>query len=182
MIGEALAPPQVRRRMMAIGFAVAAVAMVADQITKWWILFVALPCFSGPPGPWCVAQAPPIEVTGFFNLVMAWNRGVSFGLFAHEADVMPYVLIAVALAITGFLVVWLRRTDRVFQAVCIGLVIGGAIGNVIDRFRFGAVADFLDVHAAGWHWPAFNIADSCIVVGVLLLVADGLFGKGAQQD
>jgi len=179
MIGDSLAEPAVRRRNLMLGFAVAAVAILLDQISKWWILFKALPCLSGPPGPWCALQAPPIEVTGFFNLVMAWNRGVSFGMFAHEAAFMPYVLIAVALAISTFMVLWLRRTDRVFQAVCIGLVIGGAVGNVIDRFRFGAVADFLDVHVAGWHWPAFNIADSCIVVGVLLLLADSL---RADQD
>lgn len=177
MVGDTLAPPDVRRRMMGIGFAIAFVAMLLDQISKWWILESVLPCASGPPGPWCLIQTPPVEVTGFFNLVMAWNRGVSFGMFAHEAEIMPYVLIAVALAITAFLVVWLRRTDRVFQAVCIGLVIGGALGNVIDRLRFGAVADFLDFHVAGWHWPAFNVADSCIVVGVLLLVVDGMFER-----
>ncbi|WP_119679155.1 signal peptidase II [Indioceanicola profundi] len=181
MVGDTVAPPAVRRRMLGIGFGIAVIAMLLDQVSKWWILDVMLPCLSGPSGPWCQVQAPPIEVTGFFNLVMAWNRGVSFGMFAHEADLMPYVLIAVALAITAFLVVWLRRTDRVFQAVCIGLVIGGALGNVIDRLRFGAVADFLDVHVAGWHWPAFNVADSCIVVGVLLLVADGLFDRRDRQ-
>lgn len=181
MVGDTLAPPAVRRRMMRIGFGVALIAMLLDQISKWWILERALPCLTGPSGPDCLIRTPPIEVTGFFNLVMAWNRGVSFGMFAHEAAIMPYVLIAVALAITAFLVVWLRRTDRVFQAVCIGLVIGGALGNVIDRFRFGAVADFLDFHVAGWHWPAFNVADSCIVVGVVLLVLDGLFDRSEQR-
>lgn len=180
MVGEALAPAGVRRRMLGLGFGVAAVAFVLDQLSKWWVLAVALPCLSGPPGPWCANETPPITVTGFFNLVMAWNRGVSFGMFAHEADFMPYVLIAVALGISAFLVSWLRRTDSTYQAVCIGLVIGGAIGNVVDRFRFGAVADFLDFHVAGWHWPAFNIADSCIVVGVLLLLAEGLFA-GARR-
>lgn len=177
MMQDAVAPPDVRARMLRLGGAVALLVIALDQLSKWWILEQALPCLSGPPGPWCVAQTPPIEVTGFFNLVMAWNRGVSFGLFAHEAAFMPYVLIAVALAITAFLVLWLRRTGRVYPAVCIGLVIGGALGNVIDRFRFGAVADFLDFHVAGWHWPAFNVADSCIVVGVVLLLADGLFAR-----
>ncbi|MFM2044246.1 MAG: putative Lipoprotein signal peptidase LspA [Pseudomonadota bacterium] len=181
MFDQPLAPPDVRRRLSIVAASIAAVAFVLDQISKWWILEIMLPCRSGPPGPWCLVETPPIEVTGFFNLVMAWNRGVSFGMFAHEAEFMPYVLIAVALAITAFMVVWLRRADRLFQAVCIGLVIGGALGNVIDRFRFGAVADFLDLHVAGWHWPAFNVADSCIVVGVLLLVADGLFEQRDQD-
>lgn len=177
MTGAAAIASGLRARMLRLGAAVALLVLVFDQISKWWILDRVLPCLSGPPGPWCLAQTPPVEVTGFFNLVMVWNRGVSFGLFANEAAFMPYVLIAVALAITAVLVVWLGRTDRAFPAVCIGLVIGGAIGNVIDRFRFGAVADFLDFHVAGWHWPAFNVADSCIVVGVFLLVADGLFAR-----
>ncbi|HYC05322.1 MAG TPA: signal peptidase II [Azospirillaceae bacterium] len=161
------------RRRARLGWTVALVGLVLDQLSKWWILSVALPCLAGETGPGCQQDSPYITVTPFFNLVMAWNRGVSFGMFAHEAEIMPYVLIAVALAIVGVMVVWLRRTDRVFQAVAIGAVIGGAIGNVIDRLRFGAVADFLDVHAAGWHWPAFNVADSFICVGVAMLLWDG---------
>lgn len=181
MTDEVLAPPEVRARMVRLGVLVALVAIVLDQVSKWWILERVLPCLSGPPGPWCETLAPFITVTGFFNIVMTWNRGVSFGLFTHEAEFMPYVLIAVALVITGFMATWLWRTGRVYPAVCIGLVIGGAMGNVIDRFRFGAVADFLDFHVAGWHWPAFNVADSCIVVGVFLLVADGLFERGEPR-
>ncbi|HSK39744.1 MAG TPA: signal peptidase II [Arenibaculum sp.] len=152
------------RSLVRLGLATAAVWMVLDQVTKWLILDL-------------VMQPPRvIEVTSFFNLVMAWNRGVSFSLFSHEAAVMPYLLSALALAIAGFLLTWLRRVDRPFPAVCLGLVIGGAIGNVIDRLRFGAVADFLDFHLWGYHYPAFNVADMGISVGVLLLVLDGLFG------
>lgn len=150
--------------LVRLGLATAAVWMVLDQLTKWLILDL-------------VMQPPRvIEVTSFFNLVMAWNRGVSFSLFSHEAAVMPYLLSALALAIAGFLLAWLRRVDRPFPAVCLGLVIGGAIGNVIDRLRFGAVADFLDFHLWGYHYPAFNVADMGISVGVLLLVLDSLFG------
>lgn len=181
MIGEAEAADGLRRRLLLLGSGVAVLVMLADQLSKWWILASALPCLDGPPGPWCTAPSPPIEITSFFNLVMAWNRGVSFGLFAHEADFMPYVLIGLALAISTVLGVWLRRTDRAFHAASIGLVIGGALGNVIDRLRFGAVTDFLDFHVAGWHWPAFNVADSAIVVGVALIVADGLFARPATR-
>jgi len=176
-MGAMAAVPLMRRRMLGLGLGVAALTVLLDQLSKWWILSVALPCLSGPPGPWCQVDSLPIEVTGFFNLVMTWNRGVSFGLFAHEAAFMPYVLIAVALAITAFMLLWLSRVDRPFMAMSIGLIIGGAVGNVVDRLRFGAVADFLDFHLFGWHWPAFNVADSGIVVGVLLIVADGLFAK-----
>lgn len=144
------------------GLGLAAVVLVLDQATKWWMLEVV-----------GIALRPPIEVTPFFNLVMVWNRGVSFGLFAHEAEVMPYVLSGVAVAISAALLVWLARAERRWIAAAIGLVVGGAVGNVIDRLRFGAVADFFDVHVAGWHWPAFNVADAAIVVGVGMILLDG---------
>jgi signal peptidase II len=150
------------RSYLALGLAVAALVVILDQVSKWWILSI---------------MQPPhvIEVTPFFNLVLVWNQGVSFGLFSHEAEIMPYVLSAVALGIAGVLLTWLRRADRWFVALALGMVIGGAIGNIVDRLRFGAVVDFLDVHAMGWHFWVFNIADSGISVGVALLVIDGLF-------
>lgn len=122
---------------------------------------------------------PPreIAVTPFFNLVLAWNRGVSFSLFRSDASLAPYLLSAVAVAVVIALLVWLGRQHRFWPALGIGLVIGGALGNVIDRLRHGAVVDFLDFHAAGWHWPAFNLADSAITIGVAVLVVDGLFGR-----
>lgn len=145
-----------------LGLGVAAVVLVLDQLTKWLILEY-------------VMQPPRvIEVTPFFNLVMAWNRGVSFGMFAHGADMMPYVLSLLALAICWLLFGWLRKVNDPWPAVALGMVMGGAVANVIDRLRFGAVADFLDFHVAGYHWPAFNVADSGIVVGVVLLLIDGL--------
>lgn len=153
------------RPLVRLGLGVALAWMVLDQAVKWWILEV-------------VMQPPRvIEVTSYFNLVMAWNRGVSFSLFSNGAAIMPYALSALAAVIVAFLVAWLRRADRAFIALSIGLVIGGAAGNVIDRLRFGAVADFLDFHAMGYHYPAFNVADMGISVGVVLLLVDGLFGR-----
>lgn len=152
------------------GLGVAAIILVADQITKWVILEQ-------------VMQPPRIiEVTGFFNLVMVWNPGVSFGMFGDSGEVGRWVLTVLALAISAFLLNWLRQVDHWLPALAIGMVIGGAIGNVIDRVRFGAVADFLDFHVLGYHWPAFNIADSGITVGVVLLVLDQLFGQRPQGD
>lgn len=146
------------------GLAVAAAILVADQASKWLILDV-------------VMQPPRnIEVTGFFNIVMVWNSGVSFGMFGEGGEAGRWILSGVALAISAFLVNWLRQVDRRLPALAIGLVIGGAIGNIVDRVRFGAVADFLDFHLFGYHWPAFNIADSAIVIGVALLLIDSLFG------
>lgn len=159
------------RSRLPLGLAVAAVVIALDQITKWWVLSVVL-----------TDGIRSVEVTPFFNLVMVWNYGISFGLFAHEAAYLPYVLSAVSVAIAAVLVGWLRNADRAFIAVALGMVIGGAVGNVVDRLRFGAVADFLDFHAFGWHFWAFNIADSGISVGVFLLVIDGLFRDGLFRD
>lgn len=146
------------------GLTIAAVILVADQASKWLILEI-------------VMQPPRIiEVTGFFNIVMVWNRGVSFGMFGEGGEAGRWILSGVALAISAFLLNWLRQVDHRVSALAIGMVIGGAIGNVVDRVRFGAVADFLDFHLFGYHWPAFNIADSAIVIGVALLLIDSLFG------
>jgi signal peptidase II len=145
-----------------LSLVLALVVVVLDQLTKWWILDQVM--------------RPPrlIELTPFFNLVLVWNRGVSFGLFNTDSSWNGYVLSGIAIAIIAVLLVWLRRVDRWMLATAIGLVIGGAIGNVIDRVRFGAVCDFLDLHAFGYHWPAFNVADSAISVGAAILVVDAL--------
>lgn len=149
--------------MLRLGLLIAVPIMVFDRLTKWWVLADLM----DPP------QA--VAVTSFFNLVLVWNRGVSFGLFDSDSHWGPIVLSAFALTISVVLVVWLRRVGSRLPAVAIGMVLGGAIGNVIDRVRFGAVVDFLDFHAFGYHWPAFNVADSAISIGVGLLLYDGLF-------
>lgn len=151
-------------RFLVLGLLAAVIVVAVDQATKWWIVNVLM-----QPVPQVV------EVTSFFNLVLAWNRGVSFGTFSGGGAWMPYALTAVALAIAGVLLTWLWRAERWFVALALGMVIGGAIGNVIDRVRLGAVVDFLDFHALGWHFWAFNVADSGISVGVMLLLIDGLF-------
>lgn len=146
------------------GLIVAAVVVVLDQVSKYWILEH-------------VMQPVPhvIEVTSFFNLVLVWNYGVSFGTFASAHEWMPYVLSLLAAAIVLSLVLWMRQADRRLVALSLGMIVGGAIGNVVDRLRFGAVADFLDFHLGSWHFWAFNVADSGISVGVALLLIDGLF-------
>lgn len=147
------------------GLAIAAAALALDQLTKVILI-----------GVMEANALAPIELTGFFNLVMVWNRGVSFGMLAFDGDIMRWVLIVVAIAVVALLYLfWLRRTDSRVVAGGLGLVIGGALGNSVDRLVHGAVADFFDFHLAGWHWPAFNVADSAIVVGVLLLMIDLLF-------
>ncbi|GAB4356062.1 MAG: signal peptidase II [Kiloniellaceae bacterium] len=153
----------------------AAAVLLADQLSKW----VMLQLLMQPPRV--------IEVTGFFNLVLTYNTGVSFGMFQGDAAWKPYFLIAVNLVVSLGLLVWLHREARNggnagLLSVAVGLVVGGALGNAVDRLHLPGVADFLDFHLAGWHWPAFNLADSAIVCGVALIVADGLFQPGRKSN
>lgn len=156
------------QRAMSLALGLAGGVLVLDQGTKWLVLGALL----DPPRI--------IEVTGFFNLVLVFNTGISFGLLRGEEAWAPWVLGALALAVVAGLLVWLRRQPEPPFALAVGLIAGGALGNVVDRVRFGAVVDFLDFHLGAWHWPAFNVADSAITVGVALLVLDGLFGKGRR--
>ena len=147
--------------MLRLGLLVAAAVVIADRMVKWWAIDA-------------LADTPyGVEILPFFNLVLVENRGISFGLFGG-GTLPPSLLAAVALAVTLALVIWLRRVETRLLAAAIGLVIGGALGNVIDRFRFGAVVDFLDLHWDDFHWPAFNLADAAISVGVVVLLMDAL--------
>ncbi len=174
-------PPRNREgdTLLRLGLSVAAVVLLLDQISKQWIV-------EGVMRPEGVTETPfftpeRIEVTPFFNLVMTWNRGISFGLFNTGAPYNTIALSALALVIVGGLVWWMKSAETRFLRLSIGLVIGGALGNLIDRIRWGAVADFLDFHAFGWHFWAFNVADAAISVGAALLVLDALFGKGDSR-
>jgi signal peptidase II len=151
--------------MLALGLGTAGAVIVLDRLSKWAILAL-------------LEQAIP--VTPFLNLVVVWNRGVSFGMFDSASAHGPWLLSGLAVAVVVALVLWLRRVDHPLPAIALGLIIGGALGNVLDRVRYGAVVDFLDVHALGYHWPAFNVADSAICVGAALLLVDGLLAPRRQ--
>lgn len=142
-----------------IGWIVAALWFAIDQVTKWWILENVM----DPPRV--------IPVTAFFNLVLGWNTGVSFGMLSDSA-LSPWTLAFLAIAVSGVLSVWLNRTHRLLVGAGLGLVTGGALSNALNRLTHGAVMDFLDFHVTGWHWPAFNLADAGIVCGVTALVLD----------
>ncbi len=150
--------------MLRLGLIIAAVVLALDQAAKLYFHDLLV-----------VQGQHAIEVLPFFNLVTVWNYGISFGLFNSGSAGASIVFVVLALAIVAALGFWLRSADHPLVGVALGLVIGGAIGNVVDRVRYGAVFDFLDIHAFGWHWPAFNIADSAITVGVVLLCFDALF-------
>jgi signal peptidase II len=163
--------------MLKLGLGLAAIVLLLDQATKWIFYegLTGLSFWGGAPVP--LPRGPIVEVTGFFNLVTVWNFGVSFGMFNRGSAESAWVFALIAGAITAGLVVWLARAPERLVGSALGLIIGGAIGNVIDRLRFGAVFDFLDFHVSGWHWPAFNVADAAITIGVFLLLLDALFAS-----
>lgn len=150
-----------KHRAFVFGLVVIAVVFVVDQWTKQ----LAIDGLSNPHRV--------IEVTPFMNFLLAWNSGVSFGLFQGQA---PWVMIAATAAITIGFLIWMWRTRDRLLGIALALVIGGAVGNLVDRLRHGAVTDFIDMHVAGYHWPVFNIADSAITIGAVLLLINSLFG------
>lgn len=150
-----------RNRLTALGVCAGVLVLAADQASKWWILHgIDLPA---------VRQIVLLPV---LNLTMVWNRGVTFGLLNGAGSWGYLALAAVALVVVIALGVWLRRAESAVVAAALGAIAGGAVGNVIDRLRFGAVVDFIDAHIGDWHWYVFNLADSAIVCGVIALVLE----------
>ncbi len=144
-----------------LGLGTALVVLALDQLTKWWIIHVF-----ELPGRGRVAVAP------FLDLVMLWNPGISYGLFAQDTAFGRNILIAIAVGAALLLTVWMARTNSRLQAISLALIVGGAVGNAIDRAIYGAVADFVSLHAYGFYWYVFNIADAAIVGGALALLYD----------
>jgi signal peptidase II len=152
-----------QKHFLAGGILLALVILLADQ----WSKIAVLAYFENRP-------YYHVKITPFFNMVLVWNKGISFGLFNNNAY-SPLIFTLIAAIIVVILLAWLKKADNLLQALSLGAVIGGAVGNVIDRVRFGAVVDFLDFYVENYHWPAFNIADSAICIGVILLTIDSIF-------
>lgn len=147
---------------MLLGIIVALLVIGADQFSKYMVL------------NWLLGESVGIRYSDFFNVVRAWNTGVSFSMLNDYGKLGAYILSGIAIVIVVTLVYWLKsEKDRMLQ-LALGLIIGGALGNVIDRLRFGAVFDFLDFHLGESHWPAFNIADSCICVGAGIIILQAI--------
>ncbi|MDH4094661.1 MAG: signal peptidase II [Betaproteobacteria bacterium] len=146
-------------------FAAAGAVVAADRLAKWLMLGWLRPGES-------------VEVTSFFNLVLVFNRGAAFSFLAGAPGWQTPFFVAVALVAAG-VVSWLLLRHARQRLLCAGLalILGGALGNLWDRLAWGAVADFLDFHAFGWHWPAFNVADSAITVGAALVIVEGFLRK-----
>ena len=147
----------------ALGAGIAAVSALADQIHKAWMIGL----FEANP-------AHKIILAPFFDLVLVWNRGISYGLLKQEGNGGRWALAIFALAAVLALTCWLAHIRSRLAAAGVGLIIGGALGNAIDRIRFGAVADFFSFHIGSFHWYVFNLADVAIVAGVAGLLFDSL--------
>jgi signal peptidase II len=156
-----LAAPRLFYRMCGLS----AVVILLDQISKLWIFRVLL------------EQQSEIVILPVFSLVKRYNTGISFSIFATDHATGPWIFALLALIIALGLLIWLSQTADRLPAIGLALVIGGAIGTVTDRLREGAVMDFLLFHWKGWAWPAFNLADTAIFIGVVLLIYDGVFGS-----
>ena len=146
-----------------LGALAALAVFLADQGSKLWLLFA-----------YDLGARGVVEITPFLDLVLVWNSGISYGLFAQESALGRWFLVAVKLAASVLFWVWLARARSLVAALSLGLLIGGALGNALDRALYGAVADFVLLHAWGYNWYVFNIADVAIVVGVAGLLYDAL--------
>ncbi|MBV1834664.1 signal peptidase II [Novacetimonas pomaceti] len=160
--------PRRRRRVSRAGWTVLFFALVLglDQATKHWILHGY-----DLPGRQSVALMPGL------NFTMVWNHAITFGMLGGVGTAGRIIFSVVALGIVALLGVWAARTPRPWVAGALGAIMGGAVGNVIDRLQFGAVVDFVHLHAYGWSWPVFNLADAAIDCGVAVLIIDNLFDR-----
>jgi signal peptidase II len=156
------------------GIAAAVTVLVLDQASKLWLLFV-----------FDIARRGAVQVTPFFDLVLAWNVGISFGWFQSESPAAQIILMVIKAVAVIVLAIWMARSRTLLATVALGLIIGGAIGNAIDRFAYGAVVDFALFHVQiggkPFNWYVFNLADVAIVAGVAALLYDSLLGVPAPK-
>ena len=146
-----------------IGFVVALLTLIVDQATKLYFLFV----FDLP-------VREPLVVNPFVNLIVVWNRGISYGMFQQDSEFGRWALVALSVVAGIGLSLWIRRAPNTLVAAALGLIVGGALGNAVDRVAYGAVFDFIHFHVGSFSWYVFNIADAAIVAGVAGLLYDAL--------
>jgi signal peptidase II len=180
-------------RFLLIGFFLILAVIAADQYSKWLVMETVLRSQgeSLSFSQWFMAPRPlealtmdmPSDYTAVkealphLTLRMVWNCGISFGMFDHCGKGSQITLIGLALCVSLGLLLWMVIARHVLIGFAVPLIVGGAVANVIDRVRFKAVADFIDFYVGDWHWPAFNVADACIVIGAILLGIDAIFNK-----
>lgn len=168
-LGEYLFGPLTR-----FGLIVALIVCAIDQAAKLWLL-----------NAFDLANRGIVHLTPFLDLVLTWNTGISYGLFPQESDTGRYVLLALKGAAVLILWIWLARAEQRLTALALGLIIGGAVGNAIDRLAYGAVVDFVLFHITtrnfNFTWYVFNLADAAIVAGVIGLLYESVFGGTPQK-
>ncbi len=155
---------------MILGLSIAVVVFALDQLSKYYVM------------EHVVNEYGVITFTSFFNLVRAWNTGVSFSMFNNYGQLGVIMLSLSAIIIVGFLCYWLYKEKNILTQVSLGFIIGGALGNVVDRIQRGAVFDFLDFHLGDHHWPAFNLADSFICIGATIIIVQSLFFTNKKEE
>ena len=151
------------------GLLLAILIFIADQLSKWWML-----------DKFKIATRSPIELTPFFKLVMVWNRGVSFGMM-NSVPFSHLLFSGLSFLICCLLILWLVKAKLILTLIGVGIIIGGAMANTIDRLRFGAVADFFYFHIADYYWPAFNIADAAICIGAGCIIIESVISKKHEK-
>ena len=159
-------------RRSALGFGIAAVVFVLEQVTKWIVL-----------GPLDLRNVLQIEILPIFNLTYTENHGISLGLFQAQSDAMRWVLVAVTAAIAVGVGYWITREEKRGDQIALGMVLGGALGNILDRVRHGYVVDFADLHFGAFRpFFIFNVADAAISIGVVILLLRAFFVKEAPKE
>lgn len=156
--------------LSALGLIVAIAACAADQVSKLWLLY----------GHGLIEHLP-VAVLPSVNLTLTWNTGISYGLFPQQGPVGPWALLAFKVVAVLFLWIWLARSSSRLTALALGLIIGGAVGNAVDRLHWPGVMDFLDFYVGTFHWYVFNLADVAIVAGVVGLLYGSLRQEGAVK-
>lgn len=171
MVTETSSRPAPGFRPVVLGLWVAAIIFVLDQASKLWLIHGT-----------DLRLTYPWPLNPFFDLTVVWNYGISYGLFQQHSDLGRWVLTVFKLGAAIFLTFWLRKSTGRFEAVGIGMIIGGAVGNALDRVLHGAVFDFAHFHVGSFSWYVFNIADAGIVVGVALMLAGQFFSGSPAPE
>ncbi|WP_329740677.1 signal peptidase II [Dyella sp. A6] len=161
------------RKSNALPWLLLSVVVIAlDQLSKWWMVHALH-----------VAGASRAVIPGFLNWTLVYNRGAAFSFLTHDSGWQRWLFVVLAVVISALLIVWLARIARREwrTAMPLALIIGGALGNLIDRLHAGQVTDFIDVYYRQWHYPVFNLADCGITVGAVMLVVFGTFGGKSEN-
>lgn len=158
-------------RFLPLGLKVAALLLLSDQASKLWLIYGTH-----------LRLTYPWPVLPFLDITVVWNRGISYGLFQQDSELGRWILTAIKLVAAIILFFWLKKAETRLEAIGIGLIIGGAIGNAIDRMLHKAVFDFVHFHVGSFSWYVFNVADAAIVIGVILMVVSPFLGFSNRGD